>query len=263
MGLTLACELDRLGVPWRLADAAAGRAVVSRATDLHAGSREAWDRIGAADAILAAGLPIAGVPLLSDGREIARLDFAGVDSRFPAAVSLAQHDLEAILDALLSRPVEWGRPVEIAWQEDDAVVARVGDEQVRAAFVVACDGVHSGLREALGIPFEGGEYAGRSAVMDAAVEGWPHGPADLPVFLGTDGFWAMPLPGGRLRLFFRDDGAGDAPAVADGQAVIDRHVPGGARIRDASNRACFALHHRLRGATGAGACSWPATPPTR
>jgi 2-polyprenyl-6-methoxyphenol hydroxylase-like FAD-dependent oxidoreductase len=120
VGLTLACELDRLGVPWRLADAAAGRAVVSRATDLHAGSLEAWDRIGAADAILAAGLPIAGVPLLSDGREIARLDFAGVDSRFPAAVSLAQHDLEAILDALLRRPVEWGRPVEIAWQEDDA-----------------------------------------------------------------------------------------------------------------------------------------------
>jgi 2-polyprenyl-6-methoxyphenol hydroxylase-like FAD-dependent oxidoreductase len=54
VGLTLACELDRLGVPWRLADAAAGRAVVSRATDLHAGSLEAWDRIGAADAILAA-----------------------------------------------------------------------------------------------------------------------------------------------------------------------------------------------------------------
>ena len=31
VGLTLACELDRLGVPCRLADAAAGRAVVSRA----------------------------------------------------------------------------------------------------------------------------------------------------------------------------------------------------------------------------------------
>jgi FAD binding domain len=81
--------------------------------------------------------------------------------------------------------------------------------------------------------------------MDAAVEGWPYGPADIPVFLDADGFWAMPLPGGRLRLFFRDDAAGDAPAVADAQAVIERHVPGRPRIRDAANRACFRLHHRV------------------
>jgi 2-polyprenyl-6-methoxyphenol hydroxylase-like FAD-dependent oxidoreductase len=245
VGLTLACELDRLGVPCRLADAAPDRAVVSRATDLHAGSLEAWDRIGVADDIVAAGLPIAGVPLLSGGREIARLDFAGVDSPFPAALSLAQHDLEGILAARLPRPVERGRQVAIAWQEDDAVVARVGDDHVRASFVVACDGVHSGLREALGIPFEGGDYPGRWAVMDATVEGWPYGPGELPVFLDADGFWAMPQRSGRLRLFFRDDAAGDAPEVADGQAVIDRHVPGGARIVDASNRACFHLQHRV------------------
>ena len=245
VGLTLACELNRLGVDCRIADAAPDRAVVSRATDLHAGSLEVWDRIGVAEPVLAAGLPLAGVPLLSGGREVARLEFAGVNSRFPAAVSLPQRDLEALLAARLPRPVDRGRQVGIAWQEDDFVVAVIGGEQQRASFVVACDGVHSGLRDALGIPFEGGEYPGRWAVMDAAVEGWPYGPADIPVFLDADGFWAMPLPGGRLRLFFRDDAAGDAPEVADAQAVIDRHVPGGARIRDAANRACFRLHHRV------------------
>ncbi|HSJ72781.1 MAG TPA: FAD-dependent monooxygenase [Miltoncostaeaceae bacterium] len=116
---------------------------------------------------------------------------------------------------------------------------------MRASFVVACDGVHSRLREAAGIPFEGGDYPGRWAVMDAEVDGWPYGPAEIPVFLDGDGFWAMPLPGGRLRLFFRDDAAGEAPEVADAQAVIDRHVPGGASIRTADNRACFGLHHRV------------------
>jgi hypothetical protein len=125
------------------------------------------------------------------------------------------------------------------------VVAAVGDEEVRAGFLVACDGVHSGLREAAGIEFEGGDYPGRWVAMDAALEGWPYGSGEIPVFLDREGFWAMPLPGGRIRLFFRDDAAADPPEVADAQAVIDRHVPGAARIRDAENAACFSLHHRV------------------
>ena len=81
--------------------------------------------------------------------------------------------------------------------------------------------------------------------MDATVDGWPYDPGEIPVFLDADGFWAMPLPSGRLRLFFRDDDAGEQPEVADAQAVIDRHVPGSAHIAHAENRACFRLHHRV------------------
>jgi hypothetical protein len=97
VGLTLACELERQGVEHRSLDAAPERAVVSRATDLHARSLELWDHTGVAEAILEAGLAITGVPLFSGGREVARLDFGGVDSPFPAATSLRQRDLEALL----------------------------------------------------------------------------------------------------------------------------------------------------------------------
>jgi 2-polyprenyl-6-methoxyphenol hydroxylase-like FAD-dependent oxidoreductase len=245
VGLTLARELRRHGVDCRVADAAADRAVVSRATDLHARSLELWDHTGVADAIMAAALPIACVPLFSGGREVARVEFGGIDSPFPAAVSLRQRDLEEILAADLGVPVERGAAVQIVTQDDDAVVARVGEAELRARWLVACDGVHSGLRGALGIAFAGAEYPGRWAVMDAAVEGWPYGEADIPVFLDHDGFWAMPLPDGRLRLFFRDDDAGERPTIADAQAVIDRHVPGGPRIAAAENEACFQLHHRV------------------
>jgi FAD binding domain len=55
----------------------------------------------------------------------------------------------------------------------------------------------------------------------------------------------MPLPDERIRLFFRDDDAGERPEVADAKAVIERHVPGPPRIRGAENRACFSLHHRV------------------
>ena len=245
VGLTLACELERQGVEHRIVDAATERGAVSRATDLHARSLELWDHTGVADAILEAALPITGVPLFSEGRQVARLDFGGVDSPFPAAVSLRQRDLEALLEGHLETAVERGTAVRLLRQDGDGVELEVGSETVRAGFLVACDGVHSGLREALGVAFEGGEYPGRWAVLDALVEGWPYEAGELPVFLDADGFWAMPLPDGRQRLFFRDDAAGERPEVADAQAVIDRHVPGAPRIREADNAACFSLHHRV------------------
>jgi 2-polyprenyl-6-methoxyphenol hydroxylase-like FAD-dependent oxidoreductase len=226
-------------------DAAPARGAVSRATDLHARSLELWDHTGVADAILDAALPITGVPLFSGGREVAHLDFGGADSPFPAAVSLRQRELEMLLEEHLDRPVERGSAVELTSHDDHGVVATIGSEEIRAAFLVACDGAHSGLREALGIAFDGGDYPGRWAVMDAVVEGWPYGPGEIPVFLDHEGFWAMPLPGGRLRLFFRDDAAGERPDPADAQRVIDTHVPGSPRISDAENLACFSLHHRV------------------
>lgn len=242
VGLSLACEL---GVEHRIVDSAPERAAVSRATDLHARSLELWDHTGVADEVLAAALPITGVPLFSGGREVARLDFGGIDSPFPAAVSLRQRELEELLREHLAGGVERGTPVQLVCQDEDGVVVRVGSDEVRAGFLVACDGVHSGLREALGIPFEGGDYPGRWAVMDADIEGWPYGPGELPVFLDHEGFWAMPLPDARMRLFFRDDAAGEQPEMADAQGVIDRHVPGAPRIRGAENRACFSVHHRV------------------
>jgi 2-polyprenyl-6-methoxyphenol hydroxylase-like FAD-dependent oxidoreductase len=69
VGLSLACELERHGIRHRIVDAAPERSAVSRATDLRARSLELWDHTGVADAVLAAGVPITGVPLFSGGRK--------------------------------------------------------------------------------------------------------------------------------------------------------------------------------------------------
>jgi 2-polyprenyl-6-methoxyphenol hydroxylase-like FAD-dependent oxidoreductase len=60
---------------------------------------------------------------------------------------LRQSDLEDLLCGHLTATVERGKPVELVRQDEEGVVARVESEEVRAAFLVACDGVHSGLRE--------------------------------------------------------------------------------------------------------------------
>jgi 4,5-epoxidase len=249
VGLTLACELARNGVDCRVLEREPVRHSGSRATDLHARSLELWNRSGVGSAILGRALPIRTVPLFSSGVEVARLDFEGIDSDVPAAVSLTQRTLEELLEAHLNGlgvRVERGVTVDRAEQTDDGVLAINGTDTVGAArWLVACDGVHSTLRDVLGIEFEGGEYPGRWAAIDADVAGWPYPDDELPVFLDADGFWAMRLPEGPLRLFFRDDRASDRPTVTDAQAVIDRHIPSAPRVNGITNAACFTVHHRV------------------
>jgi 2-polyprenyl-6-methoxyphenol hydroxylase-like FAD-dependent oxidoreductase len=211
VGLILACELERLGVAHRIVDAAPEPAAVSRATHLHARTSSSGEPPVS---------PNRSSPPRSHHRRAALLRGPGGDSArlrqrrqsLPAAVSLPQSDLEALLEERLDTAVEPRTAARLVAQ-GDTTWTDVGPETVEAGFLVACDGVRSKLREVLGIVFGRGDYPGRWAAVDATVEGWPYGPAEIPVFLDAGGFWAMPLPAGRLRLFFRDDAAGERPTA--------------------------------------------------
>jgi 2-polyprenyl-6-methoxyphenol hydroxylase-like FAD-dependent oxidoreductase len=126
VGLTLACELARHGVDCRIVEREPVRHAGSRATDLHARTLELWNRCGVGQAILARALPISSVPLFSGGREVARLDFGGIDSDVPAAVSLTQRELEELLEAHLASlgaEVERDVTVDCVEQVDGRVIA--------------------------------------------------------------------------------------------------------------------------------------------
>jgi FAD binding domain len=150
---------------------------------------------------------------------VARLDFGGVDSCFPAAVSLRQRELEGLLEADLEVPVERGAAVELVRQGDDGLTARFPS---RAAIT---------------------RGAGRSWTPR-----WKAGRTDPASSLCS----STPTASGPCRCRVGSCGSSSAtttrasaPEVADGQAVIDRHLPGGARISSAENCACFSLHHRV------------------
>jgi 2-polyprenyl-6-methoxyphenol hydroxylase-like FAD-dependent oxidoreductase len=251
VGLALAIELTRHGAACRIVDAPRPDARgFSRATELHGRTLELVDLPGIADELVAAGLPVARIPFFSRGSEIAAIDLTHVDSPLPASLSVPQADTERILRERLTRAgieVEDGRRLRRFYQDDEGVTAALDgpDETVRARYLVACEGAHSDVRAALGIAFEGDEYPGRWAAVDADVEGWPWGEDIVPVYLDREGFWAMPLPGGHERLFFRHEGPGDAPSPAEAQGVLDRHLPGSPRVRALTDARCFTIHHRV------------------
>src|SRR5256885_15483302 len=90
VGLTLANELVRHGVPVRMVDKAAARTDKSKALVLWSRTLELFDDAGYAAPFLPAGLAAHGAQI-SNGKEVvARVSLDSIDSRFPYALMIAQ-----------------------------------------------------------------------------------------------------------------------------------------------------------------------------
>ncbi|MEU1115545.1 MULTISPECIES: FAD-dependent monooxygenase [unclassified Streptomyces] len=159
-GLLLAGDLAAAGVPVTLVEKRAhGISNLSRAMVVHARTLEQLDARGLADELEARGEPLGTVRLF--GRF--SLDLAGLPSRFRHVLVLAQYEVERVLER---RAVEAG--VRFSYETELAGLARDADgvtlqlrgpggesSTLRAAYVVGADGLHSGVRQAIGLPFPG------------------------------------------------------------------------------------------------------------
>ncbi|MBN9741057.1 3-(3-hydroxyphenyl)propionate hydroxylase [Amycolatopsis sp. A1MSW2902] len=180
-GLTLACELARRGVAFRLVEASPGLRPGSRAKGLQPRSLEVFDDLGVIDRILANGR--SAMPILltdPDGRTSGGPAFEErPDVPYPASVLTPQWRVEETLGLRLAEfggTVEFGTALESFEQSADAVTAvlRSGDqtETVRAQWLVGCDGGRGVVRKQAGIAFEGEtDERIRMIVADLAVDG--------------------------------------------------------------------------------------------
>ena len=190
VGLTLACELRRRGVSCRLIDKYAEFPITSRALGIQARTLEVFDDMGVVDPIIAQGAAIYGITFLQGERTVAtvklRLDHrARPDQPYRGVVVLNQAKVEEALRerfGFLGGAVERSRELVEFHEEADVMVATVRDavtgetEQVRAAYLVGCDGAHSFVRKALGLSFEGSAYPEHFVLGDMEAED-----GDLPL----------------------------------------------------------------------------------
>ncbi|MDP8953162.1 MAG: FAD-dependent monooxygenase [Actinomycetota bacterium] len=231
-GLTLACELRRRGVACRLIDEYAEFPRTSRALGLQARTLEVFDDMGVVEPIIAQGATIFGITFLQGERVVStvklRLDRrTRPDQPYRGVVILNQAKVEGILRdwlGALGGTVERSRELVALHEEADAVVATVNEpatgawEEVRAAYLLGCDGAHSFVRKALGLTFAGSTYPEHFLLADAEVDG-----DDLPrdtavAWLNEEGMLAaFPLPESRLYRLFAvvyPDEKGEVPAAS-------------------------------------------------
>lgn len=262
-GLVLAGELRRRGIAVRLVDKATTPTDQSRAIAVHARTLEIFDELGIASALVARGVPAEGVTMMSGGVEIANLDFAGLPTKFPFALCVSQVETEAVLTELLHArggEVERGRELVSFAERDDAIEATVrseaGEEIIRAAFVVGCDGSHSAVRHQVGAKFEGYTYEETFVLADVRIEG-EGAPASnrMTTFFADDGIAALfPMkdrrasegPARRFRVIVTapKGTVSEAPTLEEVRALVIARAGHDMPIRDAVWIAPFRIHCR-------------------
>jgi 2-polyprenyl-6-methoxyphenol hydroxylase-like FAD-dependent oxidoreductase len=250
-GLTVANELARHGVPPRIIDRAPAPATTSRALVVQPRTLEIFDDVGVIDQTIAAGNPALSLTI-TFAKSRVELDLADQltgprnHTAYPALRTLSQHDTERILTEMLSKQgveVERGRAVIDLTQDGEAVTVSLRDEDgsidtLRCRWVIGCDGAHSAVRKAAGIPFAGSTYRDEFIMADAELD-WelPHG-----------GLYGFPSPAGifaafsmqgenRYRIFGNFPPGPEGPTAEyseptheEFQAMVDERVPFPAKV---------------------------------
>ena len=261
VGLTLACELLRHGVPCRVVDADEGPTPTneSRALAIQARTLEVFDAMGIAPALLDRGLRVSGANLDAGGRRIASIRIGPdvLDTPYPFILALPQGETERVLLGRLGElggSVDWRTRVESLRQDGRGVSATLIDAEgkplaVRSAWLVGADGAHSVVRHQLGLTFEGAAYPEEFLVADARID-WDRPHDQAQVFLTPAGaIAAIPLPEpGTWRLI---DTTGlvvtdeTGPALDHLRGLIHAQAGPDAEVADPTWISAFRIHRRI------------------
>ena len=237
-GLTAAAMLAGYGVRVAVLDGASGPAEHSRAAVVHARTLEALGPLGVVDEALREGVIVPHFGVRDRDRRLLAVDFDGLPTPHPYTLMLPQDDTEGLLRRALRRrggEIAWGREVVGVRQDAGGVELTIrsprGEERARAKHVLACDGAHSSVRDAVEIPFEGETYPQSFVLADVRM-GWALPDDEVQLFFSPEGLVVVaPLPGGRYRVVATVDEAPAEPSLNDVQELLDARGPRTSRTR--------------------------------
>jgi 2-polyprenyl-6-methoxyphenol hydroxylase-like FAD-dependent oxidoreductase len=178
-GLSLAIDLARRGVDFRLIEKADMPFQGSRGKGIQPRSQEIFEDYGIVDQLFATGGPYPPVRGYSPDGSFADSLFG--DARTPtpaepyyAPLMVPQFLTEAVMReriAELGHRPEFGRELTGFSQDTEGVTAQVGNEIVRARYLIGADGGRSFVRHELGVDFPGETLGARAIVADVELEG--------------------------------------------------------------------------------------------
>jgi 2-polyprenyl-6-methoxyphenol hydroxylase-like FAD-dependent oxidoreductase len=258
VGLTLAIELTRFGIPVRIVEKAAQRTDKSKALVLWSRTLELLDRQpGGSTAFMEEGFKVGAVSFFSGDKLIGRASMDSVASPYPFALMIPQADTEKILEERLeSLGVKVQRRLEVvslSMRDDgaDAVLrtANGQEEKASADWVVGCDGAHSLVRHTVGASFVGKTMDSDWVLADVHMSGYPVPDTEATVYWHRDGaFVIFPISPGRYRLLAdmppSREAHPPAPTLEQIQALINRRGPPGTTAFDPIWLAGFRINGR-------------------
>ncbi|MEV0386641.1 FAD-dependent monooxygenase [Nonomuraea sp. NPDC050643] len=266
-GLTLANELARHGVTVRIIDRATTPATTSRALVVQPRSLEIFEDMGVIDDVLATGSKAPSINVMFADDKSVRLELDDLlndpanYTTYQSLFTLSQDDTERILTKKLEeRGVHVERGLTMTaldtGEEHVTVSVHAADgttRAIRCAWVIGCDGAHSAVREAAGIPFEGTTYPDEFIMADAELD-WDLPDGDIYAFPSRAGFIAaFAMPGEhRFRIFGNvivgPEGPSpeySRPTHEEFQAMVDERMPLPATVLKEHWVSRYRLHRRV------------------
>ena len=172
VGLFLGCRLAQLGLDFVVLEKHAEPLQHSRSIGIHPPSLERFEQLGLVDDLLVRGIRVEkGLAFGSSKlrplpKRLGELGFSLCPEPYTYVLTLPQYVTEGILEERLctARPSALWRRAEVQAVRDsvdhaEVVCERDGEtKRLRARVVIGCDGKHSVVRNAAGIPFKGGRY---------------------------------------------------------------------------------------------------------
>ncbi|PWT80913.1 MAG: FAD-binding monooxygenase [Acidobacteria bacterium] len=257
VGLTMACELARHGVRFRIVDKSPAPSPTSRALAIFPRTLEVFQMMNLVDEILDSGLKVDGIVFYDKSGQIGHIGFSCLPCRYRFAVCLAQSQTERILNQhLVKLGTDVERPKELIGllQTESNVSAAIRDaagniEQIEANWLVGCDGAHSGVRHALGLSFEGDAYPQNFLLADARVDS-PLDRFDIHLFLAEDGILGIfPLKSERCRVIatigdLPEGEEAKEPELAEIQTLVNRRTVQNIHLSEPIWLSRFQVSHR-------------------
>ncbi|SMG56201.1 FAD-dependent oxidoreductase [Paraburkholderia susongensis] len=190
VGMTLALALARQGVRSVLIEADDSVCTGSRAICISRRSLEIFKRLGVVDGFLQKGLAWTGGRSFYRDAEVFRFAMHQDDEQsLPPMINIAQYQIEQLLLDEIERHADL---IEVRWQTrvsgieqrpagGATLTLRTGDATdaagvtgmswtMDAAWVVACDGGRSTIRDLLGLKLTGTTYEGRYVIVDIELD---------------------------------------------------------------------------------------------
>jgi 2-polyprenyl-6-methoxyphenol hydroxylase-like FAD-dependent oxidoreductase len=153
-GLLLAGDLARAGIDVTVLEQRETDSSLTRAFGVHARTLEHLDARGLADDLIATGAQVRQLRLF----DRIHIDLSQLPTRFPFLLITPQYNVERLLEqraTVAGARIVRGAHVTDLSQDADGAELTLDDSVLRADYVIGADGVHSVVREALGLPFPG------------------------------------------------------------------------------------------------------------
>ncbi|EMC94795.1 hypothetical protein BAUCODRAFT_25908 [Baudoinia panamericana UAMH 10762] len=252
-GLMTGCALRRNGVNAVILEASAEPSTTSRATVLHARTLEVLETLEVTDEIMRRGRRLSGWNLATKSKVLCELDFGDLNNKYNCFVTLPQFHTESVLRekfAEFGGTIYWNTRVTGVTDSGDKVQLEISTPEtkstVQTSYAVASDGIHSTLRDALHIEFEGGEYTQSFVGADCTLASEGELEHDkLQLFLDPGFLLFVPLPGGVWRLLATLEQAPKEQDLALWQGIVDERAVPGVKIEGFTWHGRFHIHHRL------------------